>query len=181
MPKISSFNGMEIYMYYRDHSPPHFHAKHDGNQEFTIDIKAEKILDGDPPPSKNKKALHWNELRKDILLKNWNKCQNGERPDKVDPLLHEIHIIHEIMTNTDFRRIKSAQLNNDVLTVTFYPQDIVKLNISGMLQIGGVFSILNTNADKFIISSDERFIFWPNGLDICGDYIWREGEHKETR
>lgn len=26
MPKLSSFYGMTVYMYYRDHAPPHFHA-----------------------------------------------------------------------------------------------------------------------------------------------------------
>ena len=26
MPRLSKFYGIAIYMYYRDHAPPHFHA-----------------------------------------------------------------------------------------------------------------------------------------------------------
>lgn len=28
MPSISSFFGVVIYMYFNDHSPPHFHAEY---------------------------------------------------------------------------------------------------------------------------------------------------------
>ena len=37
MPRISEFHGVAIYMYYRDHSPPHFHAIHSGD-EMTVEI-----------------------------------------------------------------------------------------------------------------------------------------------
>lgn len=32
MPRLSAFYGVVIYMYWRDHSPPHFHAEY-GDQE----------------------------------------------------------------------------------------------------------------------------------------------------
>ncbi|CAN5809883.1 hypothetical protein BH24DEI2_BH24DEI2_15490 [soil metagenome] len=38
MPKISRFLGVIIYMYYRDHAPPHFHAEY-GDYEITIQIE----------------------------------------------------------------------------------------------------------------------------------------------
>jgi len=38
MPIISRFYGILIYMYWRDHSPPHFHAKYQG-REITVEIE----------------------------------------------------------------------------------------------------------------------------------------------
>ena len=34
MPELSRFLGIVIYMYYREHSPPHFHAEY-GKFELT--------------------------------------------------------------------------------------------------------------------------------------------------
>ena len=41
MPEISRFLGVIIAMYYKDHPPPHFHAKYEGQTGvFTIaDLK----------------------------------------------------------------------------------------------------------------------------------------------
>jgi len=38
MPKVSQFFGVLIYMYFRDHAPPHFHAQY-GDFEALIEIK----------------------------------------------------------------------------------------------------------------------------------------------
>ena len=38
MPVISRFFGIVIAMYWRDHAPPHFHAKY-GDEEVTVDIQ----------------------------------------------------------------------------------------------------------------------------------------------
>ena len=37
MPILSRFFGIVVYMYWRDHAPPHFHAKYQ-DQEITVDI-----------------------------------------------------------------------------------------------------------------------------------------------
>jgi hypothetical protein len=37
MPEISRFLGIVIAMFYREHSPPHFHAKY-GEYEVTVGI-----------------------------------------------------------------------------------------------------------------------------------------------
>ena len=39
MPEISRFLGIIIAMFYKEHSPPHFHAKY-GEYEITVDIVA---------------------------------------------------------------------------------------------------------------------------------------------
>lgn len=48
MPEISRFFGIIIKMYYKDHSPPHFHAEY---QEYKAeyDINTLKIISGDIP------------------------------------------------------------------------------------------------------------------------------------
>jgi len=37
MPEISRFLGIVIFMYFREHNPPHFHAEY-GEQKASIDI-----------------------------------------------------------------------------------------------------------------------------------------------
>ena len=38
VPVISRFFGIVIYMYWKDHAPPHFHAKY-GDDEIVVGIK----------------------------------------------------------------------------------------------------------------------------------------------
>ena len=42
MPKRSQFFGIAIYMYYRDHAPPHFHAIY-GEHEAIFEIATGSI------------------------------------------------------------------------------------------------------------------------------------------
>jgi hypothetical protein len=42
MPRISSFHGVDIYMYYNDHVPPHFHAMH-GDDEALISFNPPQL------------------------------------------------------------------------------------------------------------------------------------------
>ena len=46
MPQISSFFGIVIYMYAKDHYPAHFHAMY-GGEEAMIDIKTRNIIRGE--------------------------------------------------------------------------------------------------------------------------------------
>ncbi len=48
MPRISAFYGIAIYMYYRDHAPPHFHAIY-GEYEATVAIETAEVLEGRLP------------------------------------------------------------------------------------------------------------------------------------
>ena len=49
MFRISEFFGIFIYMYYQDHSPPHFHAIY-GSDEALIAIEDLKVLRGGELP-----------------------------------------------------------------------------------------------------------------------------------
>ena len=48
MPEISRFLGIVIAMYYREHSPPHFHAQY-GEFKAEIEIETLKVMRGDLP------------------------------------------------------------------------------------------------------------------------------------
>jgi hypothetical protein len=45
MPKISGFDGILIRMFYKDHPPPHFHAR-SGEFEAKIDIETCTVTEG---------------------------------------------------------------------------------------------------------------------------------------
>lgn len=42
MPVISRFFGIVIYIYWREHAPPHFHAKYQ-DQEITMEIETGRV------------------------------------------------------------------------------------------------------------------------------------------
>src|SRR5205807_9022606 len=48
MPRISQFYGIALYMYYRDHAPPHFHAIY-GEHEAVFEIASGTVIAGQLP------------------------------------------------------------------------------------------------------------------------------------
>jgi hypothetical protein len=85
MPRISSFYGIVIEMYFNDHAFPHFHAKHaDGRAKIRIDT-AEPI-ETTLPRRQLRFVLAWAELHRTELLQNWNRARAGEKLFKIEPL-----------------------------------------------------------------------------------------------
>jgi hypothetical protein len=70
MPKISTFHGIAIFMYYNDHLPPHFHAKA-GGMEILVDIASLTVLRGNLPNEQTKIVLRWAHQHQDALRQNW--------------------------------------------------------------------------------------------------------------
>jgi hypothetical protein len=68
MPRISEFYGTAIYMYYRDHAPPHFHAIY-GEHEATIEISTARIADGSLPRRALSFVADWATAHRDELLR----------------------------------------------------------------------------------------------------------------
>ena len=48
MPRLSAFYGIVIYMYWKDHGPPHFHADY-GEDNAAIVISDGRVLAGGCP------------------------------------------------------------------------------------------------------------------------------------
>lgn len=84
MPIISQFFGIVIAIYWRDHSPPHFHAKY-GEQEIIIEIESMKIT-GFMSKRAYNMVLEWTNLHKQELLTNWELARKGEPLNRIEPL-----------------------------------------------------------------------------------------------
>ena len=84
MPEICRFFGIIITMFADDHNPPHFHI-HYGDYQAIITIH-KGIVKGEIPINALKQVFHWMELHKQELVDNWNRLQNGEEAQKIEPL-----------------------------------------------------------------------------------------------
>ena len=84
MPEISRFFGIIIYMYITDHQPPHFHVVYN-EYECWITIK-DGIITGTLPRRAAKMVFEWLDLHEQELMDNWNRLQNSEAPQKIEPL-----------------------------------------------------------------------------------------------
>lgn len=85
VPAISRFFGIVIAMYFDDHGPPHFHARHaDGSAKIRIDTL--EVIDSTLGRRQLRFALAWAELHQDELAENWRRARAGDTLQPVDPL-----------------------------------------------------------------------------------------------
>ncbi len=84
MPVLSRFFGVVVFMYWRDHAPPHFHAKY-ADHEVIIEIASGNV-DGDM----SRRALgfiqEWRKLHMDELLADWKLAEQNKALSKIAPL-----------------------------------------------------------------------------------------------
>lgn len=84
MPVLSRFYGIIIYMNFRDHEPPHFHARY-SDMEVLVEIETGKVKG-----EMSKRALNlifeWMEHHKQELLQDWEKARAKKSLDSIDPL-----------------------------------------------------------------------------------------------
>jgi hypothetical protein len=85
MPTISTFYGLIIQMFFKDHAPAHFHVKY-AEYKAIIDIKNLKLIEGKLPRRALGLALDWAELHQVELLADWQLCQEMQNPDPIAPL-----------------------------------------------------------------------------------------------
>lgn len=85
MPTISTFHGIDIAMFWRDHNPPHFHARH-GGAEALFDIHTLELIRGRLPRRALVMVLEWAQDHRQELLEDWTLCQMMRPPKPIDPL-----------------------------------------------------------------------------------------------
>ena len=85
VPRISSFHGIVIAMYFDDHPPAHFHARF-GEHEAQIAIATGEILRGQLPRRVQGLVEEWVELRRDELLDDWARAERQEPLRRIAPL-----------------------------------------------------------------------------------------------
>jgi hypothetical protein len=85
MPVVSTFFGIVIRMFYREHGVPHFHAEYQGQQAtFTVD--------GELPAGsiRSRTALRlikeWALAHVGELEADWHKARTGESLERIAPL-----------------------------------------------------------------------------------------------
>src|SRR3954449_1824089 len=67
VPTISRFFGISIAMFFDDHGPPHFHARHaEGSAKIRIDTL--EVIDSNLGRRQLRFALAWAELHQDELI-----------------------------------------------------------------------------------------------------------------
>jgi hypothetical protein len=67
VPRISEFFGIAVYIYYREHEPPHFHAIYQGD-EVLVAIDGLSTLRGLLPPRAMGMVIEWAARHRDELL-----------------------------------------------------------------------------------------------------------------
>jgi hypothetical protein len=70
MPEISRFLGIIIVMYYKEHQPPHFHAKY-GNETGVFTIADLRLIEGHLPKRVISLVLEWAFEHRSELMENW--------------------------------------------------------------------------------------------------------------
>lgn len=85
VPAISRFFGIVIAMFFDDHGPPHFHARHaDGSAKVRIDSL--EVIESTLARRQLRFVLAWAELHQDELAANWRLARDGEILREIEPL-----------------------------------------------------------------------------------------------
>ena len=86
MPELSRFYGIIVYLFAKDHAPPHCHVKY-GDDKALVSLETGELLEGNLPRRALRLVQDWIELHKDELLADWAEAQT-ERPNikKIAPL-----------------------------------------------------------------------------------------------
>jgi hypothetical protein len=85
MPRISQFYGIAVYIYYRVHAPPHFHAIY-AEHEAEIEIASAAILQGKLPRKARGLVRECAEAHRTQLLRDWNLAREGQPLEPIEPL-----------------------------------------------------------------------------------------------
>lgn len=85
MPVISRFYGIAIMMFFKDHNPPHFHAKYEG-KIAVFNIKSGRKIAGGLPPQANRLVKEWTKKYQKELLENWERAQKDGKLRNIKPL-----------------------------------------------------------------------------------------------
>jgi hypothetical protein len=86
MPRISSFLGITIAMFWneRDHPVPHFHAEYAGDTA-SIGIDG-TLIAGSLPRRQLRLVKEWSALHREELLANWERARQDQPLERIEPL-----------------------------------------------------------------------------------------------
>lgn len=84
MPVICRFFGIVIYIYWRDHTPAHFHAKYQ-DQEVVIEIET-GLVKGQLGHRALSLIQEWRALHIEELREDWELARQNKSPRAISPL-----------------------------------------------------------------------------------------------
>lgn len=84
MPRLSSIDGIGIYMYYEDHAPPHIHARN-AEHEAKVSIVTGEVLAGSLPRHAERSVTEWVRGHAEELAERWERVTHGEAPSTIEP------------------------------------------------------------------------------------------------
>ena len=86
MPRISSFFGIVISMYWNEgsHQVPHFHARY-GDDEASVAFDG-TLIEGSLPARSTKFVHEWALLHQAELERNWDLARHRQPLDEIAPL-----------------------------------------------------------------------------------------------
>lgn len=74
-----------MYVYYREHGVPHFHAVHAGRQ-VVIAIEDLAVLDGRLSPRSMGLVMEWAAMHQEELMQVWREARAHEPLSTIEPL-----------------------------------------------------------------------------------------------
>jgi len=86
MPEISRFLGIQIFMYFNEHNPPHFHVQYNEHKASII-IETLGVMQGRVPSKVLGLVVEWAEDHQDELMQNWNTIEKSGEYCKIEPLV----------------------------------------------------------------------------------------------
>lgn len=86
MPELCRFLGIVIKMFFKDHSPPHFHAVY-GDQEAVFSVDSLEMIEGELPPRVKGLVIEWASANHDQLRDNWELMTKHQKFKKMKPLV----------------------------------------------------------------------------------------------
>lgn len=88
VPRISSFYGITIWMYYdeaRHTGRPHFHAGY-GDDKASVDIETLELIAGELPARARRLVSEWGRVRRSQLRNNWERARHKQPLMPIEPL-----------------------------------------------------------------------------------------------
>jgi Domain of unknown function (DUF4160) len=85
MPRISSFYGIVVAMYYKEHGVPHFHVRY-AEHKASVSIETLEVLGGSLPSRALSLVREWADLHREELSANWERARVKGPLEEIEPL-----------------------------------------------------------------------------------------------
>lgn len=165
MPKVPESFGISIYLYFREHPPPQFHARY-GSEEGLISIRDLSALEGGLSPRARGLVIEWATQHPDERLSAWNRAQNHEPPERLNPYdrPEAMHRIVEVEARKGYR-----------IWIRFEDEVSGEVDLSGLVG-KGVFRRWKEEAEfrKVHIDPETGTVAWPGDIDLAPDALYRD-------